>query len=141
MLVLSQIYVGSGKRDYVPVDQREAGDGKLGATPSVVQHGGWVWPTLGTVYPLNLYLIELRNAPCWRISRAKLDYDLVCFFSAPSFCPWNLAFILDVNYDAKVGILLTFLARPAVLGRVSSAADSVHLGMQSVDPSTVVKGR
>lgn len=35
-----QIYLGSGKREYVPVDERDAGEGKLGETPSVVEHGG-----------------------------------------------------------------------------------------------------
>ncbi|OCH95352.1 peroxysomal citrate synthase [Obba rivulosa] len=34
-----QIYVGPGKRDYVPAEQRAAVDG-LGKTPSVVEHGG-----------------------------------------------------------------------------------------------------
>ncbi|GJE88728.1 peroxisomal citrate synthase [Phanerochaete sordida] len=35
-----QIYLGPGKRDYLPVDDRDAREGKLGETPSVVQHGG-----------------------------------------------------------------------------------------------------
>lgn len=34
-----QVYVGPGKRDYVPADERVAVEG-VKVTPSVVQHGG-----------------------------------------------------------------------------------------------------
>lgn len=34
-----KVYVGAGKRDYVPVEKREAVEG-LRQTPSAVEHGG-----------------------------------------------------------------------------------------------------
>jgi citrate synthase len=37
-----QIYIGSGKRDYVPIDERAAGQERGKDTPSAVEHSGWV---------------------------------------------------------------------------------------------------
>ena len=36
---LGQVYVGAGKRDYVPIEKREAVEG-LRQVPSAVEHGG-----------------------------------------------------------------------------------------------------